>query len=220
MRCNKRCPLYPNSDRESGLSQKAMSALASKADVCGATSNVRFGPKADIRVMSVRSYRSLSSFRKCSSTNTRIAEDGLPCSGVATILAINSESGTRSLTRPMSPIGQNTALVCFSMLTLVSASKADNCDSLAVFDGEDCVGHIMRTPKSPPGKPWFWTIFVSDRHSSTVDRGYAATREQAMADFEAQWLRLPRSVEKERASGTIRPRLVTQTPHQKSTQLN
>ena len=107
------------------------------------------------------------------------------------------------------------------MLTLVGASKADNHDSFAVFDGEDCVGHIMRTQKSPPGKPWFWTIFVSDRHNSTtVDRGYAATREQAMADFEAQWLRLPRSVEKERASGTIRPRLVTQTPHQKSTQPN
>ena len=106
------------------------------------------------------------------------------------------------------------------MLTLVRASKADNPDSLAVFDGEDCVGHIMRTQKSPPGKPWFWTIFVSDSPSSTVDRGYAATREQAMAGFEAQWLRLPRSVEKERAPETIRPRLFTQTPHQKSTQLN
>jgi hypothetical protein len=106
------------------------------------------------------------------------------------------------------------------MLTLVSASKTDNRDSFAVFDGEDCVGHIMRTHKSPPGKPWFWTIFVSDRHSNTVDRGYAVTREQAMADFEAPWLALLRSVEKERASGTIRPRLFTQTPHQKSTQLN
>jgi len=112
------------------------------------------------------------------------------------------------------------ALALFAMLTLVSASKADNRDSFAVFDGEDCVGHIMRTQKSPPGKPWFWTIFVSDSPGITVDRGYAATREQAMADFEAQWLRLPRSVEKERASGTIRPRLFTQTPHQKSTQLN
>ena len=101
------------------------------------------------------------------------------------------------------------------MLTLVSASKVDNPDSLAVFDGEDCVGHIMRTQKSPPGKPWFWTIFVSDGPSVTVDRGYAATREQAMAEFEAQWLRLPRSVKKQRAPETIRPRLFTQTPHQK-----
>ena len=106
------------------------------------------------------------------------------------------------------------------MLTLVSASKADNPDSFAVFYGEDCVGHIMRTQKSPPGKPWFWTIFVSDKHSSIVDRGYAATHEQAMADFEALWLRLLRPLEKERAPGTIRPRLFTQTPHQKSTQPN
>jgi hypothetical protein len=95
------------------------------------------------------------------------------------------------------------------MLTLVSASKAGNRDSFAVFDGKDCVGHVMRTQKSPAGKPWFWTIFVSARHSSTVDRGYAATREQAMADFEALWLRLLRSLEKERAPGTIRPRLFT-----------
>jgi len=108
----------------------------------------------------------------------------------------------------------------FGMLTLVSASTVDNRNSFAVFDGEDCVGHIMRTQKSPPGKRWFWTIFVSDSASNTLDRGYAATREQAMADFEAQWLRLPRSLEKERASGNIRPRLFTQTPHQKSTQLN
>jgi len=105
----------------------------------------------------------------------------------------------------MSPIGQNTVLVCSPMLTLVSASKADNPDSLAVFDGEDCVGHIMRTQKSPPGKPWFWTIFVSDNPSNTVDRGYAATSEQAMANFEAQLLRLPRSVEKEKASRSISP---------------
>jgi hypothetical protein len=89
------------------------------------------------------------------------------------------------------------------MLTLVSASNVDNRDSFAVFDA---------------GKPWFWTIFVSDSPSNTLDRGYAATREQAMTDFEAQWL--PRSLEKGRASGSIGPRLFTQTPHQKSTQLN
>ena len=106
------------------------------------------------------------------------------------------------------------------MLTLVGTSKADNRDSFAVFDGEDCVGHIMSTHKSPPGKPWFWTIFVSDRHNITGDRGYAATREQALADFEALWLRLLRSLEKDRAPGNIRPGLFTQTPHQKTTQLN
>jgi hypothetical protein len=30
----------PNSDRESGLSKKVMSALSPKADMCGATSDV------------------------------------------------------------------------------------------------------------------------------------------------------------------------------------
>src|SRR5262249_61356234 len=38
----------PNSDRESEIPQKAMSALASKADMCSAQADVRFGPIADI----------------------------------------------------------------------------------------------------------------------------------------------------------------------------
>jgi hypothetical protein len=38
----------PNSDRESEIPQKAMSALPPKADMCGANTNVRFGPIADI----------------------------------------------------------------------------------------------------------------------------------------------------------------------------
>ena len=75
------------------------------------------------------------------------------------------------------------------MLTLVSASKADNPDSFAIFDGEDCIGHIMRTQKSPEDKPWFWTIFVEAAPGIVSDqRGYAATRKQAIANFEAEWL--------------------------------
>jgi hypothetical protein len=38
----------PNSDRESGHPLQAMSALPWKADVCSATSNVGYGPIADI----------------------------------------------------------------------------------------------------------------------------------------------------------------------------
>jgi hypothetical protein len=71
------------------------------------------------------------------------------------------------------------------MLHLVSASKSDNPDSFAVFDGKECVGHVMRTQKSPAGKPWFWTIFVGGTHEGATDRGYAATREEAMAELEA-----------------------------------
>jgi hypothetical protein len=40
----------PNSDRESGLPHKVMSALPPKADMCGAKANVRYGPKADIHM--------------------------------------------------------------------------------------------------------------------------------------------------------------------------
>ena len=74
------------------------------------------------------------------------------------------------------------------MFRLVSAtSKDDDRDSFAVFEGECCVGQIMHTQLSPQGKPWFWTIFA--RGVPIVpDRGYAATRQQAMADFKAQWL--------------------------------
>ena len=39
----------PDSDRESGFPQKVMSALLLKADMCGATRDVCFGPIADIR---------------------------------------------------------------------------------------------------------------------------------------------------------------------------
>src|SRR5262245_26698454 len=38
----------PNSDRESGFLQTVMSALPPKADMGGATRDVRFGPIADI----------------------------------------------------------------------------------------------------------------------------------------------------------------------------
>jgi hypothetical protein len=38
----------PNSDRESEIPQKAMSALPPKADMCGALVYVSFGPIADI----------------------------------------------------------------------------------------------------------------------------------------------------------------------------
>ena len=105
------------------------------------------------------------------------------------------------------------------MLTLVSASKADNRDSFAIFDGEACIGHIMRTQKSPEDKSWFWTIFVGVAPGIVCDRGYAATREQAIADFEAEWLRLSMLKNKEprnqsgRGSLLIRDQKDTQPIH-------
>jgi hypothetical protein len=39
---------------------------------------------------------------------------------------------------------------------------------------------------APAGRRWFWTITVRVPQS-LYDRGYASSREQAMADFKARW---------------------------------
>ena len=70
-----------------------------------------------------------------------------------------------------------------------SASKDDGRDNFAVFGGERCVGQIMHTQQSPQGERWVWTIFERGV-PGMPDRGYATTREQAMADFKARWVRL------------------------------
>jgi hypothetical protein len=44
----------PDSDRESGFPQTVMSTLPPKADMRGATKDVRYGPKADIRRRDLR----------------------------------------------------------------------------------------------------------------------------------------------------------------------
>ena len=58
MQCKAHVRFTPNSDHESGLAQPVMSALPLKADMCGATRDVRFVPIADIgRLRAVRQQR-------------------------------------------------------------------------------------------------------------------------------------------------------------------
>ena len=52
VQCTSHVRFTPNSDRESGFTQKVMSALPPKADMCGALAHVRFVPIADINDMS------------------------------------------------------------------------------------------------------------------------------------------------------------------------
>jgi hypothetical protein len=58
----------------------------------------------------------------------------------------------------------------------------DKNDYVVLDDGR-MIGRIFLQPQAPEGRPWFWTI------TSPVIPGYSATREEAMADFKARWLR-------------------------------
>jgi len=57
-----------------------------------------------------------------------------------------------------------------------------------VFNGDQHIGCIILHPQAPQAQPWFWTI-TERVPQYPHDRGYAATREQAMANFKAAWER-------------------------------
>ena len=61
-------------------------------------------------------------------------------------------------------------------------------DDYVVLDGERCVGWIFKPTYASPSKPWFWTITDRRQPPSIHNKGYAATSEQAMANFKIQWL--------------------------------
>jgi hypothetical protein len=75
---------------------------------------------------------------------------------------------------------------------LIKASKsrggvwADD-DYYVRDQAHNVVGRITLHPQAPKDKPWFWTITTRRIPPSVHNRGYSATREQAMADFKAQW---------------------------------
>jgi hypothetical protein len=61
-------------------------------------------------------------------------------------------------------------------------------------DISQCNCHVRFTPESGPPQapmeaPWFWVIVAQGRKRSLSDRGYAVSREQAIAQFRTQWSR-------------------------------
>ena len=57
--------------------------------------------------------------------------------------------------------------------------KNDYC----VLDGGRVVGRMFLNPQAPERRPWFWTITAREMPPSVYNKGYSATREDAMADF-------------------------------------
>src|SRR5689334_21537474 len=56
-----------------------------------------------------------------------------------------------------------------------------------VVDGGRVIGGIFLNPQALEGRPWIWTITARDMPPSVYNKGYSATREEAMADFKARW---------------------------------
>jgi hypothetical protein len=84
-------------------------------------------------------------------------------------------------------------------LVLVSARKSrgrghwdkDDYD-VRLDDGSGpVVGRIMRHPQASEARPWFWTITAREQPPSVYNRGYAASREQAMRYFKARYVGRP-----------------------------
>jgi hypothetical protein len=84
-------------------------------------------------------------------------------------------------------------------LVLVSANKNrgrshrsyDDYDVRLGDASGEVIGRIFRAPQSPQGRNWFWTITERAPQKPT-ERGYAPSREDAMAALKSAWDPMPK----------------------------
>ena len=79
-------------------------------------------------------------------------------------------------------------------LVLVAARKSrggqhwnkDDYDVRLLDPSGPVIGRIFKPPQAPKDRPYFWTI-TAVRAQLPTERGYTATREEAMAAFKSAW---------------------------------
>ena len=62
-------------------------------------------------------------------------------------------------------------------------------DDFDVLCNGTVVGRIFKANAAPVGTPWMWTLAFGHHEDRTPTRGYAESREAAMAAFAKRWRR-------------------------------
>jgi hypothetical protein len=95
--------------------------------------------------------------------------------------------GGKSITVPLRGDSSNMTETTFTLVRTTKDRGGDN-DDYDVCDGDKVIGRIVRDPLAPMEAPWFWVIIAKDLSPPWLrDRGYAVSRDHALAQFRARW---------------------------------
>ena len=73
-------------------------------------------------------------------------------------------------------------------LVRTNKSRGGGDEDYDVCDGDKIIGRIVCHPQGPMEAPWFWVIVAEGLSPSWLtERGYAVSREHALAQFRARW---------------------------------